>query len=82
VEYLSELNKEVIYNMMFTTLLVAVLVVSSMKAENTVLFTIMGVNVTTLHILGALLAINLAVMLLTRERIEKLEEALKYPGRE
>ncbi len=77
VEYLSELNKEIIYNMMFTTLLVAILILSSMKAENTVLFEILDVKVTTLHVLAVLLAVNLAVLLITRERVERLEEVLR-----
>ena len=77
VEYISELNKEVIYNMMLTTLLVAVLVLNAVKAENTVLFSVAGVDITMLHVLGALLAVNLASLVFIRERVEKIEEVLK-----
>lgn len=80
VEYISELNKEVIYNMMLTTLLVAVLVLNAVKAENTMLFSVAGVDITMLHVLGALLAVNLASLVFIRERVEKIEEVLKRYG--
>ncbi len=77
VEYMSELNKEIIYNMMLTTLLIAVLVLNAVRAENTVLLSVNGFDITTLHVLGALLATDLAALFLVRERVERIEEVLK-----